>query len=400
MKKLLLLLVIAATISACGDGKKETNASLDGKKKELEKLKTEAGTLADKIKKLEKEISAQDTANGKVETARIVGTTVLATQNFTHYIDLQGRVDADNISYVSPRFGPGQVKAIYVKKGDIVKKGQLLLKLDDAIVKQSVFAAVKGLEALKTQLAFAKDIYNRQNNLWSQGIGTEVQLLSAKNNVETLEKQLEASKENIKVAEEQLKGTNIYADVNGIADEVNVRVGETFTGFMGQQPQIKLVNTASLKVVTDVPENYSSKVRIGSKTVIVLPDVNKTYNSSVYLAGKVINPNNRSFEINMHIPFDGLVRPNQIAQVKIQDYAASNAIAIPVNTVQTDEKGKYVYVAVKENNKVVARKKAIAVGELYGQLIEVRTGLVAGDVLVTEGYQTIYEGQELKTNIK
>lgn len=400
MKKILLLLIISATLAACGGGKKETNATLSDKKTNLEKLKKEASDLAAKIKTLEKEIAATDTANGKLETARIVGTAVLATQNFTHYIDLQGRVDADNISYVSPRFGPAQVKALYVKKGDVVQKGQLLVKLDDAIVKQSVAAAVKGLETLKTQLAFARDIYNRQNNLWSQGIGTEVQLLSAKTNVETLEKQLEAAKENIKVAEEQLKGTSIYADVNGIAEEVNVRVGETFTGFIGQQPQIKLVNTATLKVVTDVPENYSNKVKVGSKTVIVLPDVNKTYNASVYLAGKVINPNNRSFEINMRIPFDGLVRPNQIAQVKIQDYAASNAIAIPVNTVQTDEKGKYVYVAVKENNKMVARKKAIAVGELYGQLIEVRNGLAAGDILVTEGYQTIYEGQELKTDIK
>lgn len=400
MKKILLLLIISATLAACGGGKKETNATLSDKKTNLEKLKKEASDLAAKIKTLEKEIAATDTASGKLETARIVGTAVLATQNFTHYIDLQGRVDADNISYVSPRFGPAQVKALYVKKGDVVQKGQLLVKLDDAIVKQSVAAAVKGLETLKTQLAFARDIYNRQNNLWSQGIGTEVQLLSAKTNVETLEKQLEAAKENIKVAEEQLKGTSIYADVNGIAEEVNVRVGETFTGFIGQQPQIKLVNTATLKVVTDVPENYSNKVKVGSKTVIVLPDVNKTYNASVYLAGKVINPNNRSFEINMRIPFDGLVRPNQIAQVKIQDYAASNAIAIPVNTVQTDEKGKYVYVAVKENNKMVARKKAIAVGELYGQLIEVRNGLAAGDILVTEGYQTIYEGQELKTDIK
>lgn len=384
-------LMLIVSLVACS-----AKNELSKKKAELEKLKSEQVKTADKIKILEQEILKLDTAAVKEDIAKLVAVQPVITQDFFHYIDLQGRVDADNISYISPRLGPGQVKALYVKKGDNVKRGQLLLKLDDAVVKQSIAAAKQNLETAKIQLAYAKDIYNRQNNLWKQGIGTEVQLISAKTNVETIEKQLHAGEENIKTIQEQASATNIYSDVDGVADEVNIRVGETFSGMGPMGAQIKIVNTSTLKVITDVPENYASKVKVGSKVIVNLPDVNKSFNTNISISGKVINPSNRSFAAEAKLPADGLLRPNQNAQVRIEDYAAKNAIAIPVNTVSTDEKGKYVYVAITEGNKTVARKKSIIIGELYNQMIEVKSGLAAGDKLITDGYQDIYEGQVLK----
>jgi len=385
---------IAILFIACGN-KQE---GLTQKKSALDKLRKQQIEIADKISQLEKEIAQLDTAFVKDDIAKLVGITPVATQDFTHYIDLQGSIDAENISYISPRLGPGQVKALYVKKGDYVKKGQQLLKLDDAIIKQQIHAANQNVETIKTQLAYAKDLYNRQNNLWKQGIGTEVQLISAKTNVETLENQLKAAQENIKVIQEQLKATNVYSDVDGIADEVNIRVGETFSGMGATGPQIKIVNTSSLKVITNVPENYAAKVKVGSKIIVTLPDINKTYNTTISIAGKTINPNNRSFTAEAKLPYDGVLRPNQNAQVRIEDYAVKNAYTIPVNTVQTDEKGKYVYVAVIQNGKLIAAKKSIEIGELYNDLIEVKAGLSVGDKLITQGYQNIYDGQLLKTD--
>lgn len=396
MRTLQQLIFIGATATlliSCG-GNKESGNKLADKKAALEKLKTEQNALSDKIKILQTEIAKLDTSAGN-SVAKLVGVTAVATQNFAHYIDLQGSVTSDNVSYVSPRMGAGQVRAIYVKKGDMVKQGQLLIKLDDAVMRQSVIAAQKSLETIKTQISFAKDLYQRQNNLWKEGIGTEVQLISAKNNVESLERQLSAGNEQVKISEEQLKGSNVTADVSGVIDELNVRVGEIFAGIAGVSPQIKIVNTAAMKIITEVPENYSSRVRPGSKVIINLPDINKTFTGTVATASRSINTNNRSFEAEVKIPYDANVRPNQLAQVKFQDYEAPNAIAINVNTVQTDEKGKYVYIAVPEGNKLIARKKMIVVGELYGQLIEVRSGLNKGDQLVTEGYQNIYDGQLL-----
>ena len=167
---------------------------------------------------------------------------------------------------------------------------------------------------------------------------------------------------------------------------------------MGTMPQIKIVNTSTLKVVTDVPENYASRVKVGSKIIVSLPDINITYNSNISLSGKTINANNRSFNAEAKLPYDGLMRPNQTAQVKIEDYSATNVVTIPVNTVQTDDKGKYVYVAVTEGSKLVARKKSISVGELNGQMIEVKTGLATGEKLISEGFQSVYDGQSLKVD--
>ncbi len=401
MQKIIQVLFITATLTLASCGNKGGgDATLAGKKAELEKLKKEQAATDGKIKSLEKEIAALDTSAVKEDVAKLVGTVAIAPQNFSHYIDLQGRVEAEDISYISPRLGGGQVRAVYVKRGDYVKKGQLLLKLDDAIVKQQVAASKQSTETIKTQLTLAKDVYNRRNNLWKQGIGTEIELITARTNVESLEKQLAAANENIKIQQEQQSGANVYSDVDGIADEVNVRVGEMFTGFAGTMPQIKIVNTSHLKIITDVPENYSSKVRLGSALLVTLPDVNKTFNATVNVSGKVIDPNSRSFRAEAKLPQDALIRPNQIAQVRILDYSAPNAIAIPVNTVATDEKGKYVYIAVMEGGKLIARKKPIVVGELYNELIEVKSGLNPGDQLINDGYQSIYDGQLLKKDNK
>lgn len=400
MQKILNVLFFIAAITIASCGTKTESGSLAAKRAEIEQLKKDQIALSNKISSLETEVTALDTSVVKNENAKLVGLSTLSTQNFVHYIDLQGRVDAENISYISPRLGGGQVRAIYIKKGDHVKKGQLLVKLDDAIVKQQIVASKQNSETLRTQLTFAKDVYNRRNNLWKQGIGTEIDLINARTNVETLEKQIRGAEESIKIQQEQLSGSNIYSDAEGMAEEVNIRVGELFTGFIGNMAQIKIVNTSNLKVITEVPENYSGKVKLGSAIIVTLPDINKTYTTSISVSGRVIDPNNRSFHVEAKLPSDASLRQNQIAMVKIQDYAAVNAIAIPVNTVGTDEKGKYVFVAAAEGSKLVARKRQITIGELYNQLIEVKSGLVAGEQLITEGFQNIYDGQILKTDTK
>ena len=396
MKTLQNTLIIATSILLVACGTKDKN-SLVEKKSELDKLKKEQVVLIEKIKALETDIAKLDTTALLESNAKLISTISLTNNEFKHFIEIQGKVDADNISYVSPRYGGGQVKAIFVKKGDYVKKGQLILKLDDAVARQSLIAAKQGLETIKTQIALAKDLYNRQNNLWKQGIGTEVQLLTAKAQAETLEKQLLTGEANYRTAQEQASAANVVSDVDGVVDELNIRAGEFFTGFIGNMPQVKIVNTSTLKVVTEIPENYIARVSLGTPVQLFLTDINKTYNSKVSFASKTINPNNRSFTAEAKIPFDKLIRPNQNVEIKIEDYTAKNAIAVPVNTIQTDDKGKYVYVAVQEGKLLVARKKQVIVGELSGALIEVKSGLTAGDQLITDGFQNVYDGQSLRT---
>lgn len=388
-------------LSSCGNSAKDSNAEINDKKAELEKLKSTKNKTDAEIKKLQDELAKIDTSSASSAKVKLVAVSPVASQDFKHYIDLQGHVDADNISYISPRMGPGQVKAVYVVQGQFVKKGQLLLKLDDAIIRQQVVAAKQQLEGIKTQLGFAKNIYQRQKNLWDQGIGTEVQLITAKTNVESLENQLKASGEQVKVAVEQLNTSNVYSDVNGIADIVSIRVGETFTGMSAMGPQIKIVNTSSLKVVTNIPENYLTRLHKGSVVEVTIPDANKKLTSSISLISQSVDATLRGFVAEAKIPSDAALKPNQSAIMRILDYSASNAIVIPVNTVQNDEAGKYVYVLEKlSNGKSVAKKKPVVIGEVYGDRVEIKGGLSAGEQLITEGYQSIYEGQLIATEIK
>lgn len=383
--KVALVLSFPVLIAGCGSTTKEEKGELTDKKAKLEKLKNQQKAISGEIAALEKEIAKLDTSAGVKEKEKLVTLTVVEPGKFTHYIDLQGRIDAENIAYVTPRGMGGMVKAIYVKEGQQVRKGQLLLRLDNSVGQRQI-------EQLQTQLSYAQDIYQRQQNLWNQNIGTEVQLLTAKNNVETIQKQ-------IATAREQLGEANVYAQISGVADEVNIKVGETFSPQTAAMSGIRIVNTSDLKVVTAVPEAYLSKVRVGTSLLITLPEQNNdTIRAVVNVVGKVINPNTRAFEVEARIPSGRNLKPNQLAMVKIQDYATSTAISIPINTLQNDDKGKFVMVATTENGKMIARKRQISVGELYGDKLEVKSGLQAGDTLIIEGFQGLYDGQLITTS--
>jgi RND family efflux transporter MFP subunit len=380
MKQFLLICTLFL-IAACS-GNKEENKDLAGKKAELEKLTKERDAIAAKITALETDIQKLSGTTA-TEKAKLVEVTELINQDFAHYIELQGKITTENVSYVTPRGMGGQVKSIYVKEGDNVKKGQLLIKLEDGIIQQNI-------KQVESQLAFAKNIFSRQENLWKEGIGTEVQYLSAKNNVESLEKQIDLVKE-------QLSTTSVYAQVSGIVEDVSIRVGETFMG--SPMAGITIVNPSSMKAVVDVPENYVSKIRKGMPVVVAVPDLNQSFNSSISLISETINVTSRSFVAESKVGGNKDLKPNQIAVVKILDHEAKNAIVIPVETVQSDEKGKYVYVATQEGNKTFARKRAVTIGEFYDELIEVNAGLASGDKLITKGYQGLYDGQLIsKTN--
>ncbi len=395
VKKLGLIVTTAFILLSCGGSKKDGEATINEIKVKLEKAKKEKAVQEADIKKLESDLLRLDTNTANAAKIKLVSIMPVAAQKFEHFIDLQGKVDAENISYISPRGMGGQVKAIYVKQGQFVKNGQLILKLEDAIIRQQIIAAQKAMEVTKTQLAFAKNVYQRQKNLWDQGIGTEVQLLQAKSNTEQLENGLAAAAEGVKTAKEQLNTTNVFSDVSGIADVVNIRIGELFSGMGAQGPQIKIVNTSNLKIVTNVPENFLTRIHTGTPVLINIPDAQKeNIPSSISVISQSVDPTMRGFLAESKIPFNAALKPNQTAIMRIKDYSTENAIVIPVNMIQTDETGKYVFVMSKSSNgKTTAHRLTVIIGEIYGDNVEIKSGLRGGEQLITEGYQSLYEGQ-------
>src|SRR5258708_14594238 len=355
----LTITVISSSIllSSCGNSA-ANNDSLEGKKAEVTHLKDQKGKLGKQITTLEAEIAKAGPASAVAEKAKLVPLTKLAPDGFIHYIDLQGNVDAENNSYISPRGSGGVVRSVNVKQGDPVRQGQQLLKLDDAIQRQQLATDL-------SKLAHAKDIYQRRKNLWDEKIGAEVDLINAKNDVDQAENQR-------KLDQEQLEFTNVTSDISGVTDTITIKVGETFAP--GGQ-QFHIINTSNLKVVGQVPETYQERVRVGTPVKIDFPGLNnKEITGTVRVTGKVISAS-RSFQVEIKIPNDKDIRANQLAIVKLQDYAAKNVITAPVNTLQTDEKGKYVMVGTNEKGKWTAHKRSVTIGQPYADKIEIKSGL-------------------------
>jgi len=379
MNKIFLSALITGTIflMSCG----QTGDAVAKQKAELQKLKDQQADLTTKIQKLEVTLGNVDSSSAKKEKTKLVAFQSVAPTSFTHFIELQGKIDALNIAMVTPRNGTGgQVKEIYVKKGDMVKKGQLLLKLDDVVLQQQLATA-------NQQLAFAKNLYERRKNLWDQQIGSEVELVTAKN-------QVDQAQMSVDLIKRQIELTRVYADISGVADVVNIRLGEIFTG----NNQIQIVNTTDLKATAQVPENYLGQVKVGSNVKVVIPELNnKTIDTKISVTGKTIDASNRGFYVEAKLPYDKQFYPNQIALIKIQDYTTSNALTIPVNSLQNDDKGKYVMVAVKDGSRLVARKKPITIGLMYGDRVQVLSGIQTGDNIITDGYQGLYDDQPITT---
>ena len=387
-KNIFLILLVGILLSACGSSNKDSKGELNDKKAQLEKLKGEQKKINDQIAKLEEEIAKLD-PNASAGVAKLVAITPVQTSAFEHFIEIQGTVEATNISYVAPPNGQGGVvKALYVRQGQNVSKGQVLARLDDALIRQQI-------EPLRVQLNAAEDTYKRTKNLYDQGIGTYQSVLNAKTQVETLQA-------NIATLQRQTAQMVVTAPQSGVADMVNIRVGEILSPQQNPQaPQIRIVNTSDLKIKANIPENYQNRVAVGSPLEVVLPDENnRIVNATVTVVSRIIDPATRTFYIEAKVPSSSNLKPNQVAKVHIRDYGNKNAITIPMNTLQNDETGKYVMVAVKEGDKLIARKRTVTVGELYNNQLEVKSGLQPGDQLITEGFQSLYDGQLITTQAK
>lgn len=369
MKNIFNIAFVALFLVACGE-----NSSLDQKKKELEKLKQEEKTVQGKIKALEAEIAKLDTTKKSDENLEIAVTPV-KSELFKTYIDIQGRVDADENVSLSTQM-PGLITRINVKPGDQVSKGQVLAETD-------INALLQQISDLETNLALAKQAYTKQQNLWKQNIGTEMQYLQSKTNKESLEKKLSAMNE-------QVRMSKIISPISGTVDAVNIKIAQSVAPGM---PAINVVNFNNLKVKADLAESYSSRVKTGNTVQIYFPDINDSITAKINYAARAINPMTRTFAIDVLLPSGSKYHPNMVAKLKINDYqSAKPVITVPVKFIQKD--GAESYVLVEENGMAV--KKAVSIAKEYNGIAELKSGLVEGDKVITEGYDLISAGDKVK----
>jgi membrane fusion protein, multidrug efflux system len=370
MKKIFLVTGIFLILAGCGSNEVD-------KKTRLEQLKKEHDKLTEEIMTLEKELTP---VNAVAATSVLVETVTKTA--FEHYIEVQGRIDGNENIAVNPRNQGGMVTRILVHEGESVTRGQVLAELDAEVLKQQ-------LRDLQNKMAFVTDIYNRQKSLWDQKIGSEVQYLKAKNDMETVQN-------GISTLEEQIKMSVIAAPINGTIEDIPIKVGQLASP-ASPIPAFRIINFSKAKALADVGEAYSAKVKAGDQVKILLPDINRELTERITFASKYINPTNRTFLVEAAISASDITfRANMIAVLLIKDYANQAAIAIPQNYIQNShEDGQFVFVAVEENGKKVARKHTIKPGISYNGLTEIVSGLNEGDKIITSGYKDLYIGQPI-----
>ena len=364
-------LIAGSFLAAC------SASSNDDKAAKLDSLKSQQAAIAKEIAALEKEMPV-DSSTIKKAKAKEIAVTTISTRTFDHYIQTQGLVEAEDNVLVGAKGQGGLVTNVFVKEGQQVSKGQILAQLDNGVIQGNV-------EAMKAQVELANTVFQRQENLWKQKIGTEVQYLQAKTNKESLEKQLAS-------LQEQNEMTRIRAPFAGTIDDVAIKVGENAApGF----PAFRVVNTSKLKLQAKVSEAFVTQIKTGNKATIMIPELKKEVNARVTFVGRNIDPLSRTFQVEVSLPAEAKLRPNMTGVVKIIYQTEANALVVPINVVQTLNDTKVVYVAEKNGTQTVARKRIVTVVGVFGSDAQV-TGLDAGDQVITVGYQGLNDGDFVK----
>ena len=377
MKKIVIISALSILIFSCGKKEDPTNIDTLITTKNVAGLQTKKGLLQADLTKIEEALAVLDT---KKEEA-LVSVLVLKDTVFSHYLDIQGDVNTKENMLIQPEM-PGSLVELNVKAGQRVNKGQVLARTDDSGLSQQV-------ASLENQYAFAKTTFERQKNLWNQKIGSEMQYLQAQT-------QMISAQRGVAQIKAQLSKTIIKAPFSGVIDEVFIEKGQVVAP--SAQGLMRIVNLSNMYVSTSIPETYIGKLKIGTQVDVFLTSLGKTYKGKVRQIGSFLNPSNRSFGIEVSVPNpDNLLRPNQVAKLKIVDYVSQNSVVIPSNIIQEDSEGnKFVFIATQINGKTgIAKKAIVKLGKSSGNVTEIIDGLAAEDVVVTEGANAISEGMKL-----
>ncbi|MEM7085159.1 MAG: efflux RND transporter periplasmic adaptor subunit [Bacteroidota bacterium] len=385
MKKLILIIIASFTLASCGGDKNNSVEALieTGTISELRAKKDE---IAARQKEIATQLSQLDEAIAKLDTIKkipLITTFIAKDSVFHHYLELQGNVQTKQNVIIYPEMS-GLLTQVYVKEGQSVSKGQLLARVDDAGMAQQV-------AQLEIQAELAKTTYERQERLWKQKIGSEIQYLQAKSNYEGQQKVVQQM-------QSQLAKTGIRAPFSGIVDDIITEQGTVVAA--GQSQIIRIVNLKDMYIETDVPESYISNVTKDKNVVVEFPILGKTVDAKIRQAGNFINPANRTFKVEIAVPNkDKSIKPNLTARLKINDYTNEKAILIPQSIISENAEGQqYIYVIndKKENNEGVAQRVIIETGKTQGDVIEVLTGIESGAEIVEEGARSVRDGQPVK----
>ncbi len=384
MKKILILLITTTFLISCGDGAKTLenvieSGSLSEIRAKKDEIAAQQQAITAQMKRLDDAISKLDT----IKKNPLVTTFGAKNEVFNHYLELQGNVMTKQNVIVYPEMS-GLLTSVYVKEGQSVSKGQLLARIDDGGLGQQV-------AQMQIQADLAKTTFERQERLWNQKIGSEIEYLQAKSNYEGQQKA-------VGQMQSQLGKTGIRAPFSGIIDDIITEQGTVVAP--GQSQILRIVNLNDMYIETDVPESYISNITKNKKVLVEFPVLGKTVDAKVRQAGNYINPANRSFKVEVAVPNkDRNIKPNLTAKLKINDYTNEKALLIPQSIISENADGQqYIYIAINKNgnDEAIAKRVIIETGKTQGDVIEVLKGIENGAEIILEGARSVKDGQPVK----
>jgi membrane fusion protein, multidrug efflux system len=371
--KIIFTIATVALLGACKNGQKKVDNS-----KLLAEAKKEQTALKEKIAKLEESLGKKDSVRAiPVEINSMTPTT------FINYIDVQGKVDASNNTLASPEV-PGVIQNIFVHLGQFVRKGQVIASLKTT----QLNTVADGIAELDQQITFAKTLYDKQKRLWDQEIGTEVQLLGAKNNYDALIKKRTTITNQLSSSKSMF---NIMSPSDGVVDAIDLKVGSAIAP--GLPIGIRIVNTSNLKVKANIAENYGARVNGGDQVMLIFPDLNDSVITRIGYVTKVIDPLSRTFTAEIPISQNGKIRPNMIVKARIVGYRNDRAFILPANVIQKINGQDFVYVVDAASK---SKLQMVTLGESYMGKVEILNGLALGSQVIVNGFADLNEGDKVQ----
>lgn len=372
MNRILFLALLAILTFSC----KKEQAGLD-------KLKADRALLHNQIVALDQKISMLDIEIAKFDTVKrpvLITTMPIESNHFEHFFEVQGTIEADKNVVLYPEIG-GLIKYIHVKEGDKVRRGQKLVTLDSELIELQ-------LKELETSLELSTTSYERQKRLWDQNIGSEMQYLQLKNQKESLENR-------IATLQAQKRKYRLAAPFTGVVDEIWSKTGE-MTSPASQV--LRLINLDNVYINADVSEAYLGKISEKSDVEVYFPSYGKIINAQVDFLGNYINPNNRTFRIQVNVPNeDNLIKPNLMAYLRIKDFEQAQAFILPDRLIQENPSGgKFVYIAKNKSGITTVYKKDIQIGLSYKNKTLIHAGVDSSTILVNKGARSIKDGQTVQ----
>ena len=381
MRNAFLLYTITFLLASCGGDKKSTEAIIESGN--LEALRAKRAEIVLQQKAISEELQSVDAAISKLDTVKkmpLVTAFKAEKVPFEHFLEIQGDVATKKNVVLYPEFS-GMLTRVYVKEGQKVSQGQVLAKIDDGGMSQQ-------LSQMEIQAALAKTTFERQERLWNQKIGSEIQYLQAKANYE-------AQQDAVAQMKAQLSKTTIRAPFSGIVDDVMTEQGTVVSAGISQV--IRLVNLGDMYIEASIPESYLGSITEGTKVAVFFPILGSTLETKVRQVGNYIHPDNRTFKIEVSVPNSNQsIKPNLTAQLKINDYTNPHAILIPQSVLSENAFGEqYLYITRKaaDSSGHKAERVIVTTGRTDGDFVEILEGIKDGDTIIKEGARSVKEGQ-------